>query len=190
VFAERPGPASGTCCLWGYDCSCAYRPVRYCRDKLPPKKPAARRCGTHSCRRPSGNDHRGRVQSTPGISSSNGSRETHPGEARALCTVQLYQFAKVSLALSSLALFLPLPLTTPLSFGQHRTRQGFMIHGNPVFFRQVLSRQRRPNQNTTAGSNSAPGVEISQVCSDWKLDPHCHAAALCYPSADSIATSV
>ena len=49
-----------------------------------------------------------------------------------------------SLALSSLAVFLPLPLTTPQSFRQPPTTQGFMIDGNPVFFRQVLSRQRRP----------------------------------------------
>jgi hypothetical protein len=58
--------------------------------------------------------------------------------------VQLYQFAKVSLALPSLAVFLPLPLTTPQSFRQHPTTQGFMIYGNPVFFPQVLSCQRRP----------------------------------------------
>jgi hypothetical protein len=27
-----------------------------------------------------------------------------------------------------------------------------------------------PNQNTSAGSNSAPGAEISRACYDWKLD--------------------
>jgi hypothetical protein len=79
--------------------------------------------------------------------------------------VQLHQFAKVRFALSSWAVFLSPPLPAPPSFRQHPTAQGFVINGNPVFFRQVLGRQPRPESLLFGAGIFFPDSILNGYCS-------------------------
>jgi hypothetical protein len=76
-----PVRSSDTHCHLGSDCSSACRQIRCCRDKLLPKKPTAKRFGTHSC--PRYGDAEGPAQHFKKATG----QQTRNAKSRGLCVV-------------------------------------------------------------------------------------------------------